>query len=79
VELAAGRPGELGDPALDRGVDVLVGLGANTKLPAASSILDLVERGQHGGASSRRADPPRASPRTWAREPAMSSGARRWS
>ena len=79
VELGAGRTGQLGDPPLDRGVDVLVGRqeleGAARRAPPRP------RRGRRA-----RPPPPRPSgsrpgpgPRTWAREPARSSGASRWS
>jgi hypothetical protein len=43
VDLSAGDPGDLGDPALDRGVDVLIG---RAELEGARRQLgfDLVQR-----------------------------------
>ena len=70
VQLGPGVAGQLGDPPLDGGVDVLVagleGEGARRPAPrstrsrAASRIVGLVRR---------RGARPRTRPRTWAREP----------
>ena len=38
VELGAGGAGELGDPPLDRGVDVFVGAARTRTLPSAISV-----------------------------------------
>ena len=73
MQLAAGRPGEFGDAALDGGVDVLVGLDEDERV-AFHLVGDLVERRQDvSRSSSADSSPTRARPRTWAREPAMSS------
>ena len=48
VQLGAGGAGELGDPALDGGVDVLVALD-EAERAAGHLLLRPVERGQHGG------------------------------
>ncbi len=45
VQLGARIPGDLGDPALHRGVDVLVG-GLEHERPRGQLVLHLVERGQ---------------------------------
>ena len=47
VQLGAGGAGELGHPALDGGVDVLVALDEAERVPGHLR-LDLVERVQHG-------------------------------
>ncbi len=59
-------------------MDVLVP-GLKTKIPAPSSSLTAVEGGGKSRSLVRRDDPPRARPLTWARDPAMSSGASRLS
>ena len=46
VQLGARRAGELGDAALDRGVDVLVRLDEHERT-VADLALDLIERGEH--------------------------------
>ena len=46
VELGPGGSGQLGDPALDGGVDVLVA-GREIELTGGQFLLGLVERGQH--------------------------------
>ena len=75
VQLGAGRAGELGDPSLDRGVDVLVASATNANVPARQ-LAPRPGRARRGRRRARRrsSSPARPSPRTWAREPAMSSG-----
>ena len=68
VELRAGRAGDLGDPPLDRRMDVLVARLEDER-PAFSSSLDAVEAARSVAASSARDDGRAASPRTCAREP----------
>ena len=77
VQLAADRAGELGQPALDRHVDVLVGV-AELELPALELRGDRVEAGQQRVALVAVEDAAaRCRPPTCAREPSMSSGQRR--
>ena len=73
VQLGADLAGELGDPSLDRGVDVLVGR-LELERPVGELAVDAVERASRSPRlRRRRATPARTRPRTWAREPAMSS------
>ena len=77
--LAPAGAGQLGDPALDGGVDVLV--GGRERERARRRARPRRRRARRAPPPPRRRSrrPARARPRTWAREPAMSSGARRWS
>ena len=79
VQLAADLAGDLGDPSLDRRVDVLVG-GLRTRTSRRRARR---RRGRGAekiaAASSPSSSPARTRPRTCAREPTMSSAASRWS
>ena len=78
VQLGPDVAGELGDPPLDGGVDVLVAGREGEDRPTASSSSTLVERGQQRRPTSPSSRiPARPRPRTWAREPARSSAASR--
>ena len=76
VQLGAGAAGQLGDPALDGGVDVLVALGEGER-PAAISSSTTSSAASTASSSSTSSSPARPSPPTWAREPWMSSRHRR--
>ena len=76
VQLGPDVAGELGDPALDRGVDVLV-VGGEDERPRGELLLDLVE-GRHQVVTSLSLRiPALPRPRTWARDPVRSSRASR--
>ena len=67
VELAADRAGDLGQPALDRHVDVLVAGLEVEACPRSSSPRDRVEaRGSSSSASAGSRMPASASIATWA-------------
>ena len=78
VQLGPGRTGDLGDPALDHGVDVLVGRD-EPKLPSPSSAPTWSRAANTASASTRLSTPARTRPRTWARDPVRSSAASTWS
>ena len=60
VQLGAGRARDLGDPALDRGVDVLVGR-CERERAARQLLLDSIERGDHDAALLVVSSPTRSS------------------
>ena len=73
--LAPAGAGELGDPPLDRGVDVLVGCRRTRTSPRSISSATRRARRAIGVASaSAMISPTCARPATWATDPAMSSG-----
>ena len=77
VQLGAGVAGQLGDPPLDRGVDVLV-RGREHERVGGELGLDRVERGRAPPAPLRRsAGPPRPASRRARAEPSTSSAASR--
>ncbi len=77
VELGPDVAGELGDPPLDGGVDVLVARGEDEDAPRRAPPRPGRARPAAMATSSSSRTPARPSPRTWAREPARSSAASR--
>ena len=78
VQLAADRPGDLGQPPLDGHVDVLV-VGLERERPVAQLALDRSRPARIASRSSSPMIPCAASIRAWARDCATSWGHSRWS
>ena len=76
VQLPAGRAGDLGDPSLDRRVDVLV-RRCEVERARGELVGDRVEGGEDRRRLLTVEQPARTRPRTCAREPTMSSAASR--
>ena len=79
VQLGARGAGDLGDPALDRGVDVLVGRHELERARRSARRRPGRARPAIANRSSSVRSPTDASMSTCARDPARSSWARRWS
>ncbi len=71
--LAPDVAGELGDPPLDGGVDVLVARLGRRRCPSPARSSTRSRAASRMATSSAAGCPARPSPRTWAREPARSS------